>query len=51
MPELGDYAGTVLGAYGVTLGLLGLLIVVSVRSAAATRRELMRIERRDRRDG
>lgn len=51
MPDLGSYTGTVLGAYGVTLGLLGLLVLVSVRRAVAVRKALMQVERRERRDG
>ncbi len=51
MPDLGSYAGTVLGAYGVTLGLLGLLVLVSVRRAATIRKALMQVERLERRNG
>ena len=50
-PELGGYAGTVLAAYGVTLGLLGLLVLVSALRAAAVRRALARLEREAGRDG
>jgi heme exporter protein D len=47
MPELGQYAGTVLGAYGVTLALLALLIALTLHRAAKVRRELAKIEARD----
>lgn len=43
--ELGRYAGAVLGAYGVTLALLGALVLASALRAAAVRRALARIER------
>jgi heme exporter protein D len=44
IPELGRYAGTVLGAYAVTLALLGGLLVVSLWRAARVRRALAEIE-------
>lgn len=44
IPDLDRYAGTVLGAYGVTLGLLALLIAVSVMRAVRVRRALARAE-------
>ena len=44
MPDLDRYAGTVLGAYGVTLALLAILILVSLRRAARVKRALSRIE-------
>jgi heme exporter protein D len=44
MPELGRYAGTVLGAYAAALVLLGLLVAVSVLRAARVRRTLARLE-------
>jgi len=44
MPDLDRYAGTVLGAYGVTFALLGLLIVLSLRRAARVDRALSRVE-------
>lgn len=50
-PELGEYAGTVLGAYGVTLILLGLLVLISALRAAQVRRALARLERETGRDG
>lgn len=50
-PDLGGYAGAVLGAYGVTLALLGLLVLTSALRAAAVRRALARLEREAGRDG
>ena len=44
IPELGRYAGTVLGAYGVTLALIGGLVGTSLWRAARTRRLLAEIE-------
>ncbi|MEM9012025.1 MAG: heme exporter protein CcmD [Pseudomonadota bacterium] len=51
--ELGAYAGTVLGAYGVTLVLLGGLVAVSLARAARLRRDLSDLEgtRRETRNG
>ena len=46
MPDLGRYAGTVLGAYAVTLALLGLLVALSWWRAAHVRRQLADIEAR-----
>jgi heme exporter protein D len=46
MPELGTYAGAVLGAYGVTLALLAALIALSLLRAARVRRALAAAERR-----
>ncbi|MEO1000627.1 MAG: heme exporter protein CcmD [Pseudomonadota bacterium] len=42
--ELGRYAVTVLGAYGVTLALLAALIGLSLLRAARVRRALAEIE-------
>jgi heme exporter protein D len=51
-PDLGPYAGAVLGAYGVTLGLLAGLVLLSALRAAAVRRALARLEQgRGREDG
>jgi heme exporter protein C len=47
MPELGRYAATVLGAYGVTLALLVVLVALTLRRAAKVKRELAAIEARD----
>ncbi len=51
-PDLGRYAVTVLGAYGVTLGLLAALVGISWRRSVAVRRRLREVEaRRGRGDG
>jgi heme exporter protein D len=46
MPDLGGYAGTVLGAYGVTLALLGLLVALSWWRSERVRRALAEVEAR-----
>ncbi|SPH17585.1 hypothetical protein DEA8626_01108 [Defluviimonas aquaemixtae] len=51
MVELGKYAGTVLGAYGVTLVLLAGLIWLSLRRGAKMRDRLEAQERRMGRNG
>ncbi len=45
MPDLGTYAGPVLGAYAVTLALIVGLVVVSVSQAARARRQLEAAEK------
>lgn len=42
--DLGKYAGTVLGAYAVTLLLLAILVGASWLRAVRTRRQLERLE-------
>ena len=44
MIDLGRYAATVLGAYGVTLALIAGLVFVSWRRGARIRDELARLE-------
>ncbi|MFT3972300.1 MAG: heme exporter protein CcmD [Amaricoccus sp.] len=44
IPDLGKYAATILGAYGVTLVLLGGLVLASWRRSARARAELARLE-------
>ncbi|MCX7890457.1 MAG: heme exporter protein CcmD [Rhodobacteraceae bacterium] len=44
MPELGRYAFTVLAAWGVTFGLTGGLVALSLWQAARARRALSRRE-------
>jgi heme exporter protein D len=44
IPELGKYAGAVLGAYGAAIALLGGLILVSLLRGAAVKRALERQE-------
>ncbi|MCC7320477.1 MAG: heme exporter protein CcmD [Rubellimicrobium sp.] len=45
MPDLGRYAVEVLSTWGISLGLVGLLIWQSLRRARRVRDELARIER------
>jgi heme exporter protein D len=45
MPDLGKYAASVLGAYGVTALLLVLLVAVSALRGAQVRKALARLER------
>lgn len=45
MPDLDRYAATVLGAYGVSIALLALLVLLSLWRAARVRRELDTVER------
>ena len=47
--DLGKYAGTVLGGYGVSLALLALLIAASVIKARRTRARLAALEEQRRR--
>jgi len=44
MPELGKYAAEVLSAYGVSLVLLGALVVVTLLRGRAARRALEETE-------
>jgi heme exporter protein D len=46
MPELGKYAVAVLGAYGGTLALLGLLVAATWLRSGAVRRRLEAAEAR-----
>ncbi len=43
-PDLGKYAGTVLGGYGATFAILGALIAVSLWRGARARRRLAALE-------
>lgn len=51
IPELGKYAGTVLGAYGVTLVLILGLVALSLWQSANARRALREREEGSRQDG
>ncbi len=51
MVDLGRYAGTVLGAYGVTMVFLLGLVWVTLRKGARMRRRLEEQERRMGRNG
>lgn len=44
MTDLGKYAGTVLGAWGATLVLISVLVVLSLLRARRVRRELAQLE-------
>jgi heme exporter protein D len=44
IPDLGKYAGTVLGAYGITLVLLAAIIATSWHRSSRARRDLRRLE-------
>lgn len=46
IPDLGRYTLTVLAAYGITLGLLGLLVAASLWRSARVRRRLSALEAR-----
>lgn len=46
MPELDRYAGTVLGAYGVTMVLIAFLVGASLWRASRVSRALARMEER-----
>ncbi len=46
MPDLGKYAVEVLSAYGVSLVLLAVLVLASVRSARRARSDLLAAEER-----
>lgn len=51
MPDLGKYAGTVLGAYGAGLLLLLLLVAVSLWQGRRVKRALEQLEKRVKSDG
>ena len=51
LPELGKYATEVLSAYGVSLVLLALLIVLTLRRGRRARAELQAVEQEVARDG
>ena len=46
MPDLARYAGTVIGAYVVTLALLGLIVAASWGRSVRVRRRLAEVEAR-----
>jgi len=46
MPDLGKYAGAVLSSYAVSLVLLFLLVALSVLRARKVRRDLEKVEAR-----
>jgi len=51
MPDLGKYADTVLSAYGASIALLVLLVVVSIWRGSKVRAEMERVEDRINRNG
>lgn len=51
MPDLGKYAVEVLSSYGVSLGLLAVLVVASVLRARRVKAQLDEVEARSKRDG
>ena len=51
MPDLGKYAAAVLTSYGVSIGLIVLLIVSSVWRSRKVRHELESVEKRRTSDG
>ncbi len=46
MPELGKYAGAVLGAYGVSILLIAGLVALSLWQSRRTKRALEQVEAR-----
>lgn len=46
MPDLGKYADAVLSAYAVSLVLLFVLVLMSLRKGRAARRTLEKVERK-----
>jgi heme exporter protein D len=46
MPDLGKYADAVMGAYGASILLLGLIVWLSWRKAAQVRKRLAEVEGR-----
>lgn len=46
MPELGKYAGAVLGSYGASLALLVAIVALTVWQGVRVRRALARVEAR-----
>ncbi len=51
MPDLGKYADAVLSAYAVSLVLIALLVLLTLRKGRRARAELNEIEARVKRDG
>ncbi|MBE9635626.1 heme exporter protein CcmD [Salipiger mangrovisoli] len=51
MPDLGKYAFAVLASYGVSLGLIIVLVSLSLRRARRVRAELDKVEERVKRHG
>ena len=51
LPDLGKYAVEVLSAYMVSLVLLALLVVLTLRRGSRARAELLSVEKETTRDG
>ncbi|ANT61575.1 heme exporter protein CcmD [Yangia sp. PrR002] len=51
MPDLGKYAFAVLASYGVSLGLIIVVVALSIARARKVRAELQKIEDRVKRHG
>ncbi len=51
IPELGKYAGAVLSSYGLSIGLILLLVAASVRRSWRVKAELEDVEMRRKSDG
>jgi heme exporter protein D len=51
MPDLGKYTETVLSAYGVSIALLVVLVVLSLWRGARVRAEMTKVEARIKRNG
>ena len=51
MPDLGKYADTVLSAYGASVLLLVVLVVVSIRRAGRVKIQLEEVERKAKKNG
>ncbi len=51
MPDLGKYAEAVLSSYAVSLFLLAILVLMTIRSGRKARRALEEVERRAKSNG
>ncbi|WP_299408872.1 heme exporter protein CcmD [uncultured Roseobacter sp.] len=51
MPDLGKYADAVLSAYGVSILLIMLLVIITLRRGRAARAALEAIETRSKKNG
>jgi heme exporter protein D len=51
MPELGKYAGAVLGSYAISIGLIVVLVALSLWRARRIKKELEKVEARRRENG
>jgi len=51
MPDLGKYAGAVMGSYAVTIALIVALVALSLWRGARVRRQLNEVEARRKQNG